>query len=50
MRHVAVMVCVSILAGDVVKIPLDVFKRLSNGGREVLVDHYPRRLLREPND
>jgi HK97 family phage portal protein len=50
MRHVAVMACVSILAGDVAKIPLDVFKRLSNGGKEVLKDHYLHRLLRAPND
>jgi len=50
MRHVAVMACVSILAGDVAKIPLDVFKRLSNGGKEVITDHYLHRLLRAPND
>ena len=50
MRHVAVMACVSILAGDVAKIPLDVFRRLSNGGKEVLKDHYLHRLLRAPND
>ena len=50
MRHVAVMACVSILASDVAKIPLDVFRRLSNGGKEVLTDHYLHRLLRAPND
>ena len=50
MRHVAVMACVSILAGDVAKIPLGVYRRLSNGGKEVRTDHYLHRLLREPND
>jgi phage portal protein BeeE len=43
-------VCVSIPASDAAKIPLDVFRRLSNGGKEVLKDHYLRRLLRAPND
>jgi HK97 family phage portal protein len=50
MRHVAVMACVSILASDAAKIPLDVFRRLPNGGGEVLKDHYLHRLLRAPND
>ncbi len=49
MRHVAVMACVSILATDVAKIPLDVFRRLSNGGKEVVKDHFLHRLLRDPN-
>src|ERR1700678_3035438 len=50
MRHVAVMACVSILAGDVAKIPLGVFRRLPNGGKEVRSDHYLNRLLRDPNN
>ena len=50
MRHVAVMACVSILAGDVAKIPFGVYRRLANGGKEVRTDHYLHRLLREPND
>lgn len=50
MRHVAVMSCVSILAEDVAKIPLGVFRRLSNGGKEPATDHYLHRLLRDPND
>jgi HK97 family phage portal protein len=50
MRHVAVMACVSILAGDVAKIPLGVFRRLPNGGKEVAKDHFLHRLLRDPND
>lgn len=36
--------------GDVAKIPLGVYRRLSNGGKEVRTDHFLHRLLREPND
>lgn len=50
MRHVAVMACVSILAEDVAKIPLGVFRRLGNGGKEAAKDHFLHRLLRDPND
>lgn len=50
MRHVAVMACVSILSTDVAKIPLDVFRRLGNGGQEVVRDHFLHKLLRDPND
>lgn len=50
MRHVAVMACVSILAEDVAKIPLGVFRRLPNGGKEPAKDHFLHRLLRDPND
>jgi HK97 family phage portal protein len=50
MRHVAVMACVSILSEDVAKIPLGVFKRLANGGKEAATDHPLHRLLRDPND
>jgi len=50
MRHVAVMACVSILAADVAKIPLGVYRRLPNGGKEVAKDHFLNRLLRDPND
>lgn len=50
MRHVAVMACVSILAEDIAKIPLGVFHRLANGGKEPARDHPLHRLLRDPND
>jgi HK97 family phage portal protein len=50
MRHVAVMACVSILSEDVAKIPLGVFRKLPNGGKEPAVDHPLHRLLRDPND
>ena len=49
MQHTAVMACVSIISGDVAKIPLDVFRRLPNGGRAPARDHWLRPLLRNPN-
>ena len=49
MRHVAVMACVSILSEDVAKIPLQVCRRLPNGGKEPATDHYLHNLLRNPN-
>jgi HK97 family phage portal protein len=50
MQHVAVMACVSILAEDVAKIPLAVYRRLANGGQEKAKDHPLNRLLRDPNN
>ena len=50
MQHVAVMACVSILAQDVAKIPLGVFRRLPNGGKAPATDHPLHRLLRHPNN
>lgn len=50
MRHVAVMACVSILAEDVAKIPLNVFRRRADGGKDVAKDHFLYKLLRDPND
>lgn len=50
MQHVAVMACVSILAQDVAKIPMGVFRRLPNGGKAQATDHPLHRLLRHPND
>jgi HK97 family phage portal protein len=50
MQHTAVMACVSILAGDVAKIPLDLFRRLPNGGKEAARGHWLRPLLRDPNN
>ena len=50
MRHVACMACVSILAGDVAKIPFDVYRRRPDGGAEIFVDHPLHRLMRSPNN
>ena len=49
MQHGPVMACVAILAEDVAKIPLGVFRRTSSGGKEPAKDHYLHRLLRRPN-
>jgi HK97 family phage portal protein len=50
MQHVAVMACVSILSQDVAKIPLGIYRRLGNGGKQAAKEHYLHRLLREPNN
>ena len=50
MRHAAVLACVSGLAEDLAKTPLDVYKPAANGGQEVDTSHWLHRLLREPND
>jgi HK97 family phage portal protein len=50
MQHVAVMACVMILAEDIAKLPVGLFRRLPNGGKEPVRDHYLSRLLLEPND
>ena len=50
MTHGPVMACVSILAEDVAKIPLGVFRRTADGGQVPATDHYLHRLLRHPND
>jgi HK97 family phage portal protein len=49
MQHGPVMACVSILAEDVAKIPLGVFRRTADGGQVAAKDHYLHRLLRHPN-
>jgi len=49
LQHVAVMACVSIVAEDVAKIPLDLYRRLPNGGKEPARGHWLRPLLRNPN-
>jgi HK97 family phage portal protein len=50
MRHVACMACVSILASDVAKIPLNLFEALPNGGKKPAVNHWLHGLLRKPNN
>jgi HK97 family phage portal protein len=50
MRHATVVACVSGLAEDLAKIPLDIYRPTTNGGREVATDHWLHRLLRYPND
>jgi HK97 family phage portal protein len=50
MRHVGVMACVSILSGDIAKIPLGIYRRKANGGKEPAREHYLHKLLRQPNN
>lgn len=50
MQHATVVACVTGLAEDFAKIPLDVYRPTTNGGREVAKDHWLHRLLRRPNN
>lgn len=50
LQHVAVMACVSILSEDIAKVPVWMFRRLPNGGKEVVKDHYLSKLLKKPNN
>jgi HK97 family phage portal protein len=49
LQHTPVMACVSILAEDVAKLPIQMFRRLPNGGKFQVKDHYLARLLKKPN-
>ena len=49
MQHVAVMSCVSILSEDVAKLPLQIWRRKDDGGKEPAKDHFLYPLLRRPN-
>lgn len=49
MQLAAVMACVSILAEDVAKLPLQIWKMLPNGGKALELDHPLNRLLWSPN-
>src|SRR5690348_123384 len=44
-----VMACVSILSEDVAKLPVHVFRRKDNGGKEIVKDHPLERLMMRPN-
>lgn len=44
-----VMACVSILAEDVAKLPVHVYRRKPDGGKEVVKDHPLERLMVRPN-
>jgi HK97 family phage portal protein len=49
MQHVAVMACVSILSEDVAKLPLQVWRRRKDGGKDQIKDHPLAKLLARPN-
>jgi HK97 family phage portal protein len=43
------MSCTSILSEDVAKLPLHIYRRRSDGGKEIVKDHPVERLLQQPN-
>lgn len=45
----AVLACVTVIAEDMSKIPIRVMRRLPNGSKEEIEDHFMTRLLRNPN-
>jgi HK97 family phage portal protein len=45
-----VQACVSIRAEDVAKLPAHVYRRLPNGGKQIVADHPLERVLQRPND
>lgn len=45
----AVFACAKVLSEDVAKLPLEIYQRRSDGGREVAKQHFLYRLLRRPN-
>src|ERR1700744_2342576 len=48
-QHVAVMACVSILSEDIAKLPVKLMRRLPDGGKQQVYNHFLARLLRKPN-
>jgi HK97 family phage portal protein len=50
MQVAAVMACVSILAEDVGKLPVHVYRRQKDGGKKIAADHYLEPLLQRPNN
>ena len=46
----AVLACVSILSEDVAKLSAHVYKRRTDGGRDIQVNHPLEKLLQRPND
>lgn len=50
MQHVAVMACVSILSEDVAKLPLQIYRRLDKGGKEIAYEHPLYPVLQQPNE
>lgn len=49
MEAATVMACVSIRAADLAKLPVHVYRRRKDGGKDVFADHPLERLLRKPN-
>lgn len=49
MQHTVVMSCVSILAEDVAKIPLGIYRKGPNGEDELATDHWLSPVIQQPN-
>lgn len=49
MQQATVMACVSLLAEDVAKLPIHVYRPKSGGGHDIVEDHPLERLLQKPN-
>src|SRR5688572_21967379 len=50
MRHGAVFSCVRVISEDIAKLPIILYRRLDNGGKERAADHWAYRLVHEkPN-
>jgi HK97 family phage portal protein len=50
LNYSAVWAAVNIIAGQIASLPLHLYRRDSNGGRERVADHPVARLYRQPND
>ena len=50
MQQSTVMSCVAILSEDVAKLPGHVYRRRTDGGKEIVKRHPLNRILRKPND
>jgi HK97 family phage portal protein len=49
MQVSTVLACVTIRAEDVAKLPVHVYRRMPNGGKEIVTDHEIERVLQMPN-
>lgn len=49
MQQATVLACVSLLSEDVAKLPIHVYRRRPNGGKDIVDDHPLERLLQQPN-
>jgi len=45
-----VLACVAIRSEDVAKLPAHVYRRLPDGGQQIVADHWLERILQRPND
>lgn len=50
LQHSPVTACVEILSTDVAKLPVRLMRRLPNGGKQQIKDHFLAKLFKKPND